>query len=85
MYEKIEGRYNVADGSMKSNEVHPSRHLARPQVLLASSLSNAVRPVVAAAFHVLPVASGARTQFDTTYSALTETDRSAVDRLSMLM
>ena len=86
VYEKIDGRYNVADGSTKPIP-HATwlahRFYSHPYAGL--SIGIAARSVVAAAFHVLPVASGARTQFDTAYLALTESDRSSVDRLFMLM
>ena len=84
IYEKIEGRYNVADGSTKPIP-HATWLAHRSYSHPYANLSDAPRFVVAAAFHVQPITSGAATQFDTAYSALTESERSAVDRLFMLM
>ena len=50
-----------------------------------ADLSDAARSTVAAAFHVQPIASRGASQFDNAYSSLNESDRSAVDRLFMLL
>ena len=84
IYEKIDGRYNTADGSTKPIP-HATWLAHRSYSHPYAGLSDAARSVVAAAFHVLPGSSTARTQFDMAYSALSESDRSAVDRLFMLM
>ena len=84
LFEKIEGRYNVADGSTKPTP-HATWLAHRSYSHPYANLSHAARSVVAAAFHVLPVSSAARTHFDMAYSALSESDRSTVDRLFMRM
>jgi hypothetical protein len=84
VYEKIEGSCNVADGSTKPIP-HATWLAHRSYSHPYDNLSNAARSVIAAAFHVQHIASGAASQFDTAYSALTESDRSAVDRLFMLL
>ena len=84
VYEKIEGRYNVADGSTKPIP-HATWLAHRSYSHPYANVSNPARSVVAAAFHVQPLASGAQAQFDIAYSALTESDCSSVDRLFMLM
>ena len=84
VYEKIEGRYNTADGSTKPIP-HATWLAHRSYSHPYADLSDAARAVVASAFHVSPTASGAQAQFDTAYAALIESDRSSVDRLFMLM
>ena len=81
---KIDGRYNTADGSTKPIP-HATWLAHRSYSHPYANLSDAARSAVAAAFHVLPDSSTARTQFDLAYSALSESDRSTVDRLFMLM
>ena len=83
-YVKIDGRYNTADGSTKPIP-HATWLAHRSYSHPYANLSDAARSAVAAAFHVLPDSSTARTQFDMAYSALSESDRSTVDRLFMLM
>ena len=83
-YVKIEGRYNVADGSTKPIP-HATWLAHRAYSHPYANLSHAARSAVAAAFHVQPIASGAASLFDKAYSLLTESDRSAVDRLFMLL
>ena len=83
-YVKIEGKYNVADGSTKPIP-HATWLAHRAYSHPYANLSHAARSAVAAAFHVQPIASGAASLFDKAYSLLTESDRSAVDRLFMLL
>ena len=83
-YHKIDGRYNVADGSTKPIP-HATwlshRSYSHPYV----GLTDAARSVVAAAFHVTPTSPGTQALFDTAHAALTDGDRTIVDRLFMLL